>query len=159
MTEMKSPDSPNFEEFFRAIFPRAVRAAYRITGDRGLAEDAAIQAMSRAHFHWRRVGTLPWRDGWVLKTTFREALHLAWQPPIDSPNEELDVADMVVLRSALVDALNRLPKRQREAVGLRYLVDLPDAEVARAMAISLTSVKTHLHRGLRRLRLQSQDLA
>ena len=139
MTEMKSPDSPNFEEFFRAIFPRAVRAAYRITGDRGLAEDAAIQAMSRAHFHWRRVGTLPWRDGWVLKTTFREALHLAWQPPIDSPNEALDVADMVVLRSALVD--------------------LPDAEVARAMAISLTSVKTHLHRGLRRLRLQSQDLA
>ncbi len=153
-------DGSSFEDFFRATFPRAVRAAYRVTGDRGLAEDAAIEAMSRAHFHWRRVGPLPWRDGWVLKTTFREALRLARrQPVVEPPDEALDLEDVVVLRSALVGALNRLPKRQREAIGLRYLADFSDAEVATAMAISLASAKTHLHRGLTALRLRSQDLA
>jgi RNA polymerase sigma factor (sigma-70 family) len=156
---MTHTDDSRFEEFFRAMFPRAVRTAYRVTGDRGLAEDAAIEAMSRAHLHWGRVRPLPWREGWVLKTTFREALRLARRPSMGSPEEALDVEDMVLLRSALVEALNRLPRRQREAIGLRYLADFSDTEVATAMGISVTSVKTHLHRGLSALRLRSQEFA
>jgi len=58
----------------------------------------------------------------------------------------------VVLRIALVQALRRLPRRQREAVALRYLVDLPDREVAAALGVSVGSVKVHLHRGLASLR-------
>jgi len=156
---MTTSDNSSFEEFFRVTFPRAVRTAYRVTGDRGLAEDAAIEAMSRAHLHWGRVAPLPWREGWVLKTTFREALRIARQPQVGIYNETLDVEDMVVLRSALLDALTRLPKRQREAIALRYLAEFSDAEVATAMAISVTSAKTHLRRGLHTLRLRSQYLA
>ena len=45
-------------------------------------------------------------------------------------------------------ALRQLPERQREALALRYYLDLSEAEMAAAMGISAGSVKTHLHRGL-----------
>jgi len=55
----------------------------------------------------------------------------------------------------VVAALRRLPRRQREAVALKYYLDLPEAEIAASMGVSGGSVKTHLHRGLAAL---AQDL-
>jgi DNA-directed RNA polymerase specialized sigma24 family protein len=52
---------------------------------------------------------------------------------------------------ALVAALRALPKRQREAIVLRYLADLSEAQVSAALGVSAGSVKTHLHRGMARL--------
>ena len=48
-------------------------------------------------------------------------------------------------------ALRGLPSRQREALVLRYYMDLPEAEIAATMGVSPGSVKTHLHRGLAKL--------
>ena len=70
--------------------------------------------------------------------------------PVRAPGPEAD--DLVVLRMALVAALGSLPRRQRQAVALRYLADLTDGEVAVALGISVGSVKTHIHRGLGALR-------
>ena len=52
----------------------------------------------------------------------------------------------------LIEALRTLPRRQRDCVALRYLLDLPVAEVADTLNISQNSVKTHLKRGPARLR-------
>lgn len=54
--------------------------------------------------------------------------------------------------SALADRLRRLPKRQREAIVLRYWLDLSLADTARAMDVPLGTVKSHLSRGLSSLR-------
>jgi RNA polymerase sigma factor (sigma-70 family) len=51
----------------------------------------------------------------------------------------------------MITALRRLSDRQREALTLRYYLDLPEAEIATAMGVSPGSVKTHLHRGLANL--------
>src|SRR5215204_6003707 len=48
----------------------------------------------------------------------------------------------------VVVALRRLPVRQREAVVLRYYLDLSETDIAATMGVSAGSVKTHLHRGL-----------
>jgi RNA polymerase sigma factor (sigma-70 family) len=48
----------------------------------------------------------------------------------------------------LIDALQQLPARQREALVLRHWLGLKESEIAAAMGISCGSVKTHTARGL-----------
>jgi RNA polymerase sigma factor (sigma-70 family) len=48
----------------------------------------------------------------------------------------------------LIDALQQLPARQREALVLRHWLGLKESEIASAMGISCGSVKTHTARGL-----------
>ncbi|GAA0715408.1 sigma-70 family RNA polymerase sigma factor [Dactylosporangium roseum] len=49
---------------------------------------------------------------------------------------------------ALVEAIKRLPTRQREALVLRYWLDLRESEIAAAMGISAGAVKSHTSRGM-----------
>ena len=55
-------------------------------------------------------------------------------------------------RLDLYAALSALPRRQREAVMLRYLGDQSEQQTAAALGCSVGSVKTHASRGLARLR-------
>jgi len=73
--------------------------------------------------------------------------HRLSEAPRQQPSD-----DLTVIRLALVQALTSLPRRQREAIALRYLADLPEKQVADTLGVSVGSVKTHLHRGLARLR-------
>lgn len=52
----------------------------------------------------------------------------------------------------LVEAVRELPRRQRDCVALRYLSELSIADIAITLGVSENSVKTHLKRGLARLR-------
>ncbi|MEU8781326.1 sigma-70 family RNA polymerase sigma factor [Streptomyces sp. NPDC048637] len=51
-------------------------------------------------------------------------------------------------QQVLVNALQQLPTRQREALVLRHWLGLKESEIAAAMGISAGSVKTHTARGL-----------
>jgi RNA polymerase sigma factor (sigma-70 family) len=53
---------------------------------------------------------------------------------------------------AVVAALRELPTRQREALVLRYYLDLSESEIADAMGISRGAVKSHAARGIAALR-------
>jgi RNA polymerase sigma-70 factor (sigma-E family) len=148
-----SGDAEGFDEFFLRILPRTIRVARRLSGDPWVAEDVAVEALARAHARWDRVGPLAWRDAWVLKVASREALRQVRRRPAPAPvYRDRDEADDVVLRVALVAALVGLPRRQRETIVLRYLCDLPEADVARALGVSAGTVKTHIHRALATLR-------
>ena len=51
-------------------------------------------------------------------------------------------------RRAVVEALAGLPPRQREALVLRYWLDLPLAAIADAMGVRIGTVKSQISRGL-----------
>lgn len=152
--ERRSDPEPEFDAFFRSVFPRLVAVASRVTGDRGAAEDAALEAMAKAHLRWKRVGSYDRPDRWVVKVAVNEALRrLPRTAPLPEAAVVGDPADAVVLRQTLAAALGGLPRRQREVIALRYLAGLPEVEVAETLRISHGTVKTHLRRGLQRLRL------
>lgn len=58
----------------------------------------------------------------------------------------------------LMNALRRLPRRQREVLTLRYYLDLSEAQIADALGISAGSVKSHASRGLAALRAEMEDM-
>ena len=60
-------------------------------------------------------------------------------------------------RVDLYRALDALPRRQREVVVLRYLADLPEAEVAEVIGCSLGTVKSNAVSGTRRVARRADD--
>jgi RNA polymerase sigma-70 factor (sigma-E family) len=69
------------------------------------------------------------------------------KPMPDAPSAE-ELAVEQVERGAVMQALRRLPRRQREAVVLRYYADQTEKQTAAAMGISLGAVKSATSRGL-----------
>ncbi|WP_199701304.1 RNA polymerase sigma factor [Jiangella rhizosphaerae] len=57
-------------------------------------------------------------------------------------------------RAELLDALRALPEPQRRVVACRYLLDLDEEETATVLGWPRGTVKSRLHRALRRLRTQ-----
>jgi RNA polymerase sigma-70 factor (ECF subfamily) len=160
---MNEDAQADFEEVFRATVGRATALAYRLLGDREAAEDVAAEALARACVRWTSLRGHPAVDAWILRTTANLAVsHVRRRrrPRIMLfPQWNAEPADASLMRLALADALRRLPKRQREAVALRYLADYSEQQVASAMNLSHTTVKTHLQRGMASLRshLGAQD--
>jgi RNA polymerase sigma factor (sigma-70 family) len=72
-------------------------------------------------------------------------------PPGDAASAESDALTLLD-RAAVVHALTSLPRRQREALVLRYYADLSEAQTAHAMGISAGAVKSHTSRGMAALR-------
>jgi RNA polymerase sigma-70 factor (ECF subfamily) len=143
----------DFDAFFRAVFSKAVAVAERITGERAGAEDAALEALAKAHFRWARVGGQPWRDVWVYKVAVNEAIRrLPRHRATDAQPIAADPADDIALRRTLTVALGALPKRQCQVIVLRYLLGFSEAQVAEALGVTRGTVKTHLHRGITALR-------
>ena len=60
---------------------------------------------------------------------------------------------------AVLDALQRLPDRQREVLALRYYLDLSEAEIAETLGISRGAVKSHASRGAAALRTLMEDVS
>jgi RNA polymerase sigma factor (sigma-70 family) len=151
----------SFDAAFPDLYSRARGLAQRIVGDLPTAEDVAAEAMVRTLLHWRHVGGLGHRDAWVLRVTTNLALDVTRRRArrgdpavldVDALADRGDAAEASVLRLALVEALMRLPRRQREVLVLTYLVGLPPSQVAASMGISVSSAGQHGRRALGRLR-------
>jgi RNA polymerase sigma-70 factor (ECF subfamily) len=111
-------------------------------------------------------------DAWVHRITVRHAMRRLKkgrntrraEAPLELLDEEGlrgampdgDIDSRLAARQALVGALSRLPTRQRLALALRYVHDLPDAEIAAALGCRVGTVHALLSRGRRSLREDQQ---
>ena len=92
-----------------------------------------------------------------LRRRLVQRRHLATVPPPGAHRAAEDDALATDPDRAVLEALRRLPDRQREVLVLRYYLDLPEAEIAATLGISAGSVKTHAHRGLATLAARLED--
>lgn len=164
---------------FRTLVEResapVVRACQRILGDRHEAEDAAQEAFVtayRALATWRGEGPF---GAWVARIAVRIALRqvakrrtVVWIDPLAGdvgepaglPGDAPDPA-LVALRSersaAIRAAVARLDEPYRETVALRFFGERSLNEIAAETGRPVPTVKTHLHRGLQRLRASIGD--
>lgn len=156
---MTEPEAVDFEAAFEDLFRQAYHVAFRIVGHSGEAEDAAAETLARAAHRWRRVGRSPSPTAWVIRVATNLSVDIVRRrrfttdAPFDVGVGPRDSDTAIALR----ELLRALPRRQRDVLALRYLVDLPEAEIAAVLGISPGSVKRHASRGISRLRTQLHD--
>ena len=147
--------SVGYDENFAGLYRISFRVAYRILGSSAEAEDVAQETMAKAYGRWWRIRSDAPR--WVARVSANNAIDV-WRTR--GRHDRLTAEELVrahdgepiLERLALVDALSRLSRRQREVVVLRYLAGYPEADVAAILDCSVGTVKTHASRGLRALR-------
>ena len=150
----------DFEDFFTANYEAVVQALRIAVGDAARAEEAAQEAFARAWARWRRVRAMDRPVAWVYvvalnveRKRWRRASELLVEPSEVACDPTEQAAGDFDLRAAV----KRLPERQRAAIALRYLADLPVADVARAMGCADGTVKATVHQALRSLRISLED--
>ncbi len=168
------PDVPSdadaaIEELYLAHWDQLVRLSVLLVRDQGMAEEIVQDALVAVHQKWDRLTdhhkALAYLRQAVVNRS-RSALrhrgvvtrYLArQQAPESAPG-----ADQPVLgdsrRRMVLDALQQLPRRQREVLALRYYLDLSEAEIADALGISRGAVKSHASRGSAALRPILEEL-
>ena len=125
-------DKTAAEDLVQEAFIRFARHSGRLREHHRAAAYLRSIVINLARDHNRR-GFVSWRH----------------RPPAqpDAPSAE-ETAEDRAERAAVVSALRALPRRQRDCLTLRYFYDMPVAQVAATLGLSVNTVKTHLQRGL-----------
>ncbi|WP_333762144.1 SigE family RNA polymerase sigma factor [Streptomyces sp. IBSBF 2390] len=164
MGDGKSARDEEFQSFVVGRWPRLVRTAFLLTGQRHAAEDLVQSTLEQVYVHWRKVGSADDPEAYVRCVMInaharrhRRRLKEFLAPKDDSGmvREVADTGDRIAQaddRRALLEALAQLPARQREAVVLRYWEDLTETQTAEAMGCSVGTVKSNAAKGIAKLR-------
>ncbi|TMM37420.1 MAG: SigE family RNA polymerase sigma factor [Actinobacteria bacterium] len=148
---------------FGAHYRQLVRLAVLLLADRAVAEELVQDAFVQLHQRWGRLRD-PHKALGYLRTSVVNAARSAQRrrgvadrytaslpPPPDMPSAEYGALGALG-RTEVLAALRKLPARQREALVLRYYLDLSESEIADVMGISRGAVKSHAARGIAALR-------
>jgi len=148
------------ELFARERLPM-LRLAAVLLGSVAAAEDVVQDAFGEVARRWDHLD----RPGAYLRTCVVNGCRMALRRQVsqeravgrrvDLSTELTDATEPADLPANLVelrDALARLGERQRVVVVLRYLLDLPDDEIAEALGCRRTTVRSLAHRALATLR-------
>jgi RNA polymerase sigma-70 factor (sigma-E family) len=134
------------------------RFAFRLCGDRTLAEDIVAEAYARVWPHWRRgrvEALLPYLMRAVANEAFARHRRLRLErtrTPPPAPTVQGPFEDQVDEHDELWAALDRLPPRQRVVLVLRIVEDLSEEQTASMLGIPPGTVKSRLSRALGALR-------
>lgn len=143
-----------FEAAYADLRLAAYRAAFRLLGDREIAEDVAAETLTRGYARWPEVSdhALPWvirvASNLALDHGRRRARESDRKVLIDRATPDPQLEERLDLQRALAS----LPRRQREVVVLRFLGDFSEQATASALGIDPGTVKSHTSRALARLR-------
>src|SRR6185437_10225706 len=131
-----------FDEFVNAELDGLISFAAALAGDRYLAEDILSDALVKVALQWRRISAADNPTAYVRRmvvTTYladrRKARRRRTEPTsdlsvLDYPTA--DQTDAILARQEVAGLLARLPPQQKAVIVLRYLLDEPDDEIARA---------------------------
>ncbi len=133
-----------------------IRLAVVMLGDRPAAEDVVQEAFCGLYRRWHALADTEKALGYVrssvingCRSALRRRVRVFAGLAADPPGESAESAALVSEEHReVLAAMRRLPDRQREALVLRYYLDLDEAEIARSMRISRGTVKSTTSRAL-----------
>ncbi|HEX3508419.1 MAG TPA: RNA polymerase sigma factor [Candidatus Dormibacteraeota bacterium] len=151
----KAGDRAAFDDVIGPLINQAFRLAFGMLHDRGVAEDAVQDAAVRA---WRKLANVrpdtpirPWFLA-IVANQCRTAMRSRWWSVVRLDRIDGraggEFEERIVRGAALRAALRSLGTDQREALVLRYYLDLPLDEIASITGVPLGTVKSRINRAL-----------
>lgn len=138
-----------------------VRMSAGLVGDISTAEEVVQDSFIAVRGAWCRLRDVDMAVHYLRRSVVNRSVSVlrhrivadrhAPQHEPDMPSAEQGAIAQLE-RSAVISALHALPPRQREALVLKYYLDLPGGQVASAMGITQGAVKTHAARAKAALR-------
>jgi RNA polymerase sigma-70 factor (ECF subfamily) len=145
--------------------------AWRMTGDRGLAEELAQDVLLELDRNLGKMQSAAHVRRWLRQVTLHRAADALRRRRTPAASLGTDVWEELEERHAIVgpidyeedsplarrieELLAGLPEAQRTALILRYQEDLTPEEIAEMLKAPLATVKSQLQRGLKLLRVRS----
>ena len=160
-----SPAATDADRALTAMYGAEYRSLVRMSavmlGDVGSAEEVVQESFIAVHAAWLGLRDIDKAVHYLRRSVLNRSRsvlrhravvdrHMPRHQP-DAPSAE-QAAISRLERSAVISALRSLPDRQREALVLRFYLDLSEEQVAAAMNISTGAVKSHTSRGKAALR-------
>jgi len=135
-----------------------IRLAFVMLGDRPAAEDVVQEAFYGLYRRWHALSDTTNALAYVrssvingcrsaLRRRVRQLTLVGAEQPGESDSAESSALLSEEYRQVLL-AIRRLPSRQREALVLRYYLDLDEGEIASSMQVSRGTVKSTTSRAL-----------
>ena len=152
------------ERFCAAAWPRLVAAVSHHCGDVHVAEELVQEALVRACRRWSHVSTMASPEGWAYRVAVNLATS-AWRRQRaerrarqrHGPDPEQQAAVPVEDQLRVREELRQLTPQQRDAVILRYMLDLSVEQAAEIMQMSPGALRATTHRAAGRLRILLSD--
>lgn len=151
----------DFANFWAAERDRLYRALALTLGDPSLASEAADEAMTRALERWSKVRRFDRPAAWVYRVGLNWATSrrrkLSLRPTraaqeLDRPHRDA-VPDVDLARD-----LAALRPVQRTTVVMRFYLQFTPTEIADVLDLPVGTVKSHIHRGIERLRVATKEV-
>ncbi len=158
-----------FEDFIRENWEKAVRIAWRLTGeDQQIAEDVAQEAFLKAHKAFSGFRNESKISTWFYRTLVRQAanhrrwrgVRLKWQGLLEavSPNSTGALSADPFLKKSIASALEQLSPKQRSVFVLTHLEGFTVPQAALVLGCATGTAKSHLYRGIQTLRVELGDV-
>jgi RNA polymerase sigma-70 factor (ECF subfamily) len=162
-------DRDALEELYLIHFDRIYSYLHVSVGNRHDAEDLTTQTFLKM---LEKIGTFKWRSAPFSAWLFRIAHNLAmdhfrsrrrWQPEEEvpePPGEEEPSAELTAMqtigRESMLKLIERLSPEQQQVLTLKFVFNLPNAEVAAILDKTEGAIKSLQHRALVSLQKQMQ---
>lgn len=135
-----------FDSWYAREHRRLIATLVFVTGDVELATEGADEAFARALERWNRVGAMASPSGWAFKVAIHHVRRSFRRRTIErrlllrGPK----TATVPAPAGEIWQLVSVLSRRQREVVVLRYIADLKEAEIAKVLGISRSTVSSTL---------------
>ena len=158
-----------FTRLVEAYQTHVYNLCYRMLGEQELAEDAAQETFLRAYQHLHRYDSKRPFGTWILSIAAHYCIDRLRRrkfsfvsvdeekedggfelPDLDAPNPETETVHGEQ-RERMQSMLKQLDAVDRAAIVLRYWNDASEAEIAETLHLTVSAVKSRLHRARKEL--------
>ena len=155
---IQSATPSSFGEFYDEHKDWAIRFVWLMVRETAPAEDITHDAFIKVY---ERFGSLTNPSGYLRTTLTNAVFERSRQSGRENRRIRLVAASQPTqlehLPAGVMDAISRLPIKQRTAIVFRYWVDLPVDEIAEAMSTRPGTVKSWLSRANAQLRKELEQ--